>query len=86
MLGLLLETVAGTAIDTAAYTAKTSAETVAGSAAEGAADIAGILLMSVVEMGVLLPLFWKTVLLSDAWTAVVTVAGTATGTVAENCC
>ena len=47
----------GTAIDTAAYTAKTSAETVAGIAAEGAADIAGIMLMSVVEMGVLLPVF-----------------------------
>ena len=38
----------------------------------------GLLLMSVVEMGVLLPLFLETVLLSDAWTAVVTVAGTAT--------
>ena len=29
-------------------------------------------------MGVLLPVFAKTVLLSDAWTAAVTVAGTAT--------
>ncbi len=34
--------------------------------------------MSVVKMGVLLLLFRKTVLLSDAWTAVVPVAGTAT--------
>lgn len=34
--------------------------------------------MSVAEMGVLLPLFLKTVLLNAAWTAVVTAAETAT--------
>ena len=47
-----------------------------------------ILLVSGVKIDVLLHLFWKTVLLSlsDAWTAVFTVAGTAAGTVAENCC
>jgi len=56
----------GTAIDTAACNAKTSAETLAGTAAEGAAGIDGVLLKSVVEMGVLLPLFLKTVLLNAA--------------------
>ena len=45
-----------------------------------------ILLMSGVQVGVLPPLFQKTVLLNDAWTAVVTVAGTAIAMVAENCC
>ena len=42
-----------------------------------------ILLMSGVKVGVLPPLFQKTVLLNDAWTAVVTVAGTAIAMVAE---
>ena len=45
-----------TAIDTAACNAKTSAETLAGTAAEGAAGIDGVLLKSVVEMGILLHL------------------------------
>ena len=45
-----------------------------------------MLLMSGVQMGVLLPPFQKTVLLNDAWTALVTVAGTAIAMVAGKCC
>ena len=42
--------------------------------------------MSGVQTGVLPPLFQKTVLLNGAWTAVMTVARTASAMVAENCC
>ena len=86
MVYLSLETVVDTVIDTAACPAKILADIVAGTAAQGAAGIAGVLLMSGVQTDVLPPLFQKTVLLNDAWTAVMTVARTAIAMVAENCC
>ena len=79
-------TVVDTAINTAACPAKIFADIVAGTAAQGAAGIAGVLLMSGVQTGVLPPFFQKTVLLNGAWTAVMTIARTASAMVAENCC
>ena len=86
MLYLSLETVVDTAINTAACSAKIFADIVAGTAAQGAAGIAGALLMSGLQTGVLSPLFQKTVQLNDAWTAVMTVARSDIAMVAENCC